>query len=156
MRQDEISPHLGRLAFCFFYRYSRFEFALKANGYLKSSKLGSPAEPDWREFAKKRSHDYCISAEAEELISVPPKRQIVAANKDLVWEDVDLSQHPSDLEQVIRLLQIVRNNLFHGGKVGEKGWDDSARTELLLKLSVVVLDQIAKQIDFEADYLRRY
>ena len=156
MRQDEISPHLGELAFCFFYRYSRFEFALKANGYLRNNKPGSNAEPDWWNFAKKRSHDYHISAEAQELISVPPKCQKVAANKDLVWEDVYLSEHSSDLEKVTRLLQIVRNNLFHGGKACEKGWDDPVRTELLLKLGIVVLDQIAKQIDFEADYLRRY
>ena len=29
MKREDIGESLGRLAFCFFFRYSRFEFALK-------------------------------------------------------------------------------------------------------------------------------
>ena len=39
MRSEEHFEHLAMLAFRFFYRYSRFEFALKENGYLKAAEV---------------------------------------------------------------------------------------------------------------------
>ena len=92
MRKEEISDHLGKLAFCFFYKYSRFEFALKNNGYLKDSKPDRPTKPDWYKFVDAWCREYSISAEAKELIEAPPKRQVVAANNCWKWEVVELNQ----------------------------------------------------------------
>ena len=156
MRQDEISPQLGRPAFCFFYKHSRLEFALKENGYLKNAEPGSNAEPHWKEFTKRSSHVYRISADAEKLISASPKRQVVAADKRLEWQDIDLRQCTNDLEKISQVVKTIRNNLFHGGKHRADGWDDPERTRMLLSLGVAVLDDIAQQTGLEADYSGYY
>ena len=101
MRQDEISIDLSELAFCFFYKYSRMEFALKESDYLRTHEPGSPAEPDWCKFAKRWREEYCVSDAARRLIFAALKRQEVAADKRLAWKDVDLRQCTSDLEKAI-------------------------------------------------------
>ena len=156
MRREDIKEPLSQLAFEFFYRFSRFEFALTENGYLRFSQPGRPAIPGWFEFARERCGVYRLTADAAELIDAAPKRQVVAANGCLEWEDVDLKGSPSELGNVIQLLKTVRNNLFHGGKHGAEGWDDPVRTERLLTLGAAVLDQIAKQTGLEGDYYRFY
>ena len=156
MRQECIGEHLSKLAFQFFYSYSRFEFALKENRYLKSSRPGATAMPGWFEFAEKQHGMYQASDEAKELIKASPKRQVVAAGNRLEWTTVDLKGCSSDLEKVIRLVQTVRNNLFHGGKHGAEGWDDPERTGRLLTLGAAVLDQIAENTGLAADYTGYY
>ena len=63
MKHEDIDADLQELAFLFFYKYSRFEFALKENGYLRDRDPGSPAIPGWREFASARYAAYCLSPE---------------------------------------------------------------------------------------------
>ena len=156
LKRDDIDEHLSQLAFEFFYQFSRFEFALKETGYLRNSEPDSPAMPGWNQFAKAWCAEYRLTDQAAELIAAAPKRQMVAANSCLAWKHVDLSGAPGDLGMVIRLVQTVRNNLFHGGKHGAEGWDDPVRTERLLTLGAAVLDQIAKQTGLEGDYYRFY
>ena len=156
MRHEGISADLERLAFLFFYKYSRFEFALKQNGYLRDSNPGNPAMPDWYKFAEERCSDYRVSVEAAELIGDPPKYQAVAANGLPEWKHVDLVRYADDIGKVIRLLQTVRNNLFHGGKHGAEGWDRPGRTERLLTLGATVLDQIAEESGLQGDYIGFY
>ena len=156
MRQECIDEHLSKLAFEFFFSYSRFEFALKKNGYLRASKPGATAMPEWFGFAERQCGIYRVSNEAKELIKASPKRQVVAAGNRIEWVTVDLKECSSDFEKVIRLVQTVRNNLFHGGKHDAEGWDDPGRTERLLTLSVAVLDQIAEDTGLAADYTGHY
>lgn len=156
MKHEDIDADLQELAFLFFYKYSRFEFALKENGYLRDRNPGSPALPGWREFASARYAAYCLSPEAAELIGAAPKCQVVGANGCLEWKDVDFRGFPGDLGKVIRLLQTVRNNLFHGGKHGADGWDDPARAAILLKLGADALDQVARGSGLEGDYFGCY
>ena len=156
MRQNEINEELGKLVFCFFYKFSRFEFALKENGYLRDSRPGCRAAPDWCEFARERGDEYRVSPEAEILIATAPKSQVVAAGGGLEWKHVDLKVCPGRLGKVVLLVQTVRNNLFHGGKHGAEGWDDLERTARLLTLGVAVLDQIAEQTGLDADYSGYY
>lgn len=156
MSQECIGEHLSKLAFEFFFGCSRFEFALKENGYLRESKPGATAMPEWFGFAEKQCGIYHVSNEAKELIKASPKRQAVAAGNRIEWVTVDLKECSSDLEKVIRLVQTVRNNLFHGGKHDVEGWDDPGRTERLLTLSVAVLDQIAEDTGLTTDHIRHY
>ena len=156
MRREDINENLNKLAFQFFYRYSRFEFALKENGYLKNPRPGATAMPGWSEFAEERRGMYRASDEAKELIKVSPKRQVVAANNSLEWKTVELKGCSGDLGKVLRLVQTVRNNLFHGGKHGAEGWDDPEKTARLLILSVAVLDQVAEVTGLAADYTGYY
>ena len=152
MKSELISEPLEKLAFLFFYRFSRFEFALKENGYLTNSTPGARAAPDWRKFALDRYRAYPISEEARALIDAAPKQQVVAPGNRLEWHDVDLNGWPGDLGKVIRLVQPVRNNLFHGGKHGADGWDDPVRTAMFLELGIAVLDHIAEETRLDGDY----
>jgi len=156
MERDDVPEDLSATAFEFFYWYSRFEFALKANGYLKSHEAGRTAEPGWNEFTDQLSHTYVLSNTARVLLDTSPERQVISGSSGLDWESVDLSGCKSDLAKVIRLVKTVRNNLFHGGKHGGAGWADPARSAFLLTTCKAVLDEIAKQASIEADYRGLY
>ena len=54
------------------------------------------------------------------------------------------------------MLRTIRNNLFHGGKHGDLEVDDKERNLKLLLLGKTVLDQFARQFDYEGDYSRCY
>jgi hypothetical protein len=156
MRKKDVTISLSSLAFDYFYWFSRFEFALKENGYLNSHVPGAKAEPGWREFVDRWASTYVVSTEAGILLAEPPERQIVVANDQLDWRPVGLTDCTSELAKVIRLIATVRNNLFHGGKHGGAGWDSPKRTELLLVASKSVLDQLAQLASLEADYTQYY
>jgi hypothetical protein len=156
MRKEDVPSNLSVLAFDFFYWFSRFEFALKENRYLKSHTQGENAEPGWEEFVSKWHSQYASSAEAKCLLALPPERQIVLANDNLDWKPVSLDDCKSDLAKIVRLVKTVRNNLFHGGKHGGKGWDNPKRTEKLLTASKIILDQLAELASIEADYTQYY
>ncbi|AGM36360.1 MULTISPECIES: hypothetical protein [Idiomarina] len=47
MRKEDINNELKDIAFDFFYWFSRFEFALKRNKFLKRDGAGDIAEPGW-------------------------------------------------------------------------------------------------------------
>ena len=157
MNRETFDTQIQTTAFDFFYWFSRFEFALKRNRYLKMVDIGRTAEPDWAAFAGAWCHGYALSAEARELVLAKPQRQILASPAgDLDWQEVGLHDCKDDLSKVVRVLSTVRNNLFHGGKHEVDGWDDRARTLKLLSLGLTVLDQLAALADIEADYRRQY
>jgi len=156
MRKNEIPNELSSLAFDFFYWFSRFEFCLKANRYLKHDKPGSNAEPGWDKFVEKYAAAYKSSPEAKELLAAPPERQIVLANGELHWQPVGIADCKSDLAKIARLVKAVRNNLFHGGKHGAAGWDNPARIQSLLSASKAVLGQLATLGGLQDDYERLY
>lgn len=156
MRKEDISSKLTVLAFDFFYWFSRFEFALKENGYLKSTAAGAAAMPGWKCFVDKWALHYVLSTEAAELLALGPQQQVINANGDLDWKQLDLTKCSSKLDQVTLLLKTVRNNLFHGGKHGVASWDDETRTNKLLTLGKTVLDQLSAMASLEADYSRYY
>ena len=156
MRREDVAPDLSILAFDFFYWFSRFEFALKENGYLKSHSVGANAEAGWTDFAKSWAERYSPSTEANYLLEFPPERQVVYAGDLLDWKPVGLADCKSELERVVRLIKTVRNNLFHGGKHGAKGWDDPKRTEMLLCAAKSILDQLSQLAALEQDYTQYY
>lgn len=81
MRHDQIPDDLKPLAFEFFYWFSRFEFALKANWYLKSEQEGARAEPGWTRFVRKFESGYALSTAAQKLIEANPRRQLVGKHE---------------------------------------------------------------------------
>ena len=156
MQKNEISTDLSEKAFEFFYCFSRFEFALKENTYLKNEKPGSNAEPSWHKYTEIWQGRYGPSKEAVELLSLAPQKQVVVEGKALGWQALELTSCRSKLEAVVLCLKTVRNNLFHGGKHGSKDWDDPQRTQALLVCCIHVLEQLAKLGDLEADFMRHY
>lgn len=156
MRKADIPGELSVLAFNFFYWFSRFEFALKENGYLKSTVPGERAEPGWDAFVAKWAAGYVASGDVNVLLEAPPARQVIGLGGELTWKAVGLEDCTSDLARVARLLKTVRNNLFHGGKHGGEAWDDVERTRKLLVASLSVLDHLATLSGIEADYTQYY
>lgn len=157
MRREDVSENLREVAFDFFYYFSRFEFALKENGYLKSQIVGEKAEADWDAFCIRWREVYSLSGEAIVLLRERPARQIVGNDNTLAWKPVGLDDCKSELEKVVRLLRTIRNNLFHGGKHGHADWHDAKRNHLLLTSGRRVLDQIAELAStLQADYFSRY
>lgn len=156
MRRDDVNDDLKELAFDFFFRFARFEFALKENGYLQDSSPGARAVPNWDCFVANWHQDYRASDHAARIIEAAPKRQVVGTHQNVEWKRVDLHGCQGDLGRVVRVLRTVRNNLFHGGKHGDRGWDDPIRTGTLLKLGITILDEIARHTDIEPDYTRMY
>lgn len=155
MHQTQISNALKNASFEFFYWFSRFEFALKENRYLKDTTVGAKAEPSWNAFVEKWSATYVPSAAALKLIAENPKRQVVGLT-ELEFRAVGFDDNPSELGKVVRLASTVRNNLFHGGKHGHENWDDPVRTEMLLNLVITLLHELAAHASIENDYRREY
>lgn len=156
MRREDIPDPLRSLAFDFFFSFSRFEFALKAAGYLKSDEPGAAAQAGWKRYTKAFEAQYVLSAQGRALIDAQPQKQVVGANQDLVFSPVTFDAGDSDLKKVTLLARTVRNNLFHGGKHGTQGWDDPKRTEHLLKVAKAALDDLAAQTELQADYTGYY
>jgi hypothetical protein len=155
MRHEQLPDDLKPLAFEFFYWFSRFEFALKANRILKTDKVGARAEPGWTTFIGRFEQGYQISAAGKKLVEANPRRQLVGEH-DLEFDDVQFADDATDLERVVRLAQTVRNNLFHGGKSGFDGWDNPKRMQLLLELTLPILDELAEIGGFTHDYRGEY
>lgn len=150
MLLNDADGDLRELIFQFFYSFSRFEYALKENSYLKSSAQGSAAMPGWGQFEREWFAKYVISASAAKLIQLNPQRQTVGINGHLDWSDV--GGYSSQLGHVIALLKVVRNNLFHGGKHGAKGWDDPVRIRALLTVGLSILNELAFLGKLEMDF----
>ena len=155
MRYDDIPDGLKRLAFDFFYRFSRFEFALKEARYLKSTEEGAKAEVSWDQFIERNRDAYHLTPAGQALIDANPQRQIVAAG-DLAFRDVGFNAGATDLERVVRLANTVRNNLFHGGKHGSDYWDEPDRMRDLLTTTINAIDDLAAQAGLQGDYERYY
>jgi hypothetical protein len=156
MRRSVINKELQQLTFDFFYWFSRFEFSMKENKILKDSVCGKNAEPGWDVFVETYSSEFNHSKETNKLLELNPKRQKVGPNSELVWKDVGSLDCKSELCKIVSLLKTIRNNLFHGGKHGAEGWDDPERTKELLIVGKLILDQLAKVADIEADYTQYY
>ena len=101
---------------CFF---SRFEFALKASGFLKGDERG--AEADWDMLSNSltgtliSADGQSLQAAVNALLAKPPKKQVVREGR-LAWTEPALGSGESNEAYVLRLVRQVRNNLFHGGK----------------------------------------
>ena len=157
MHHDSIDDEIRSLAFEFFFWFSRFEFALKKNGFLKNKNPGDLAKPNWESFVARHQVDYKISESAEKLVHEKPKIQIVGECRgELTFRDLRFTDQTSELEKVKTSLNTVRNNLFHGGKHGGEDWGDRVRSRMLLSLSICILNELAELSDIESDYRCEY
>ena len=136
----------------FFLEFARFEYALKASGIFKQHpdkprKRYKPpnAEPDWDTFAVSLRDTF--DAEATEplaqacefLRDSPPNRQVIVAG-EVAWETPINVENETDIEFLLRMVRVVRNNLFHGGKYNLDLHESAERTEKLLRSSLTILE----------------
>ncbi|WP_175970893.1 hypothetical protein [Burkholderia sp. BCC0322] len=154
-RRDEIQDQIRDLAFDFFYRFSRFEFALKENGKVRRGPRGS-ALPDWTAFIREHETRYQACHAARELLASPPDLQTFNGPMSWEWSPLRFDEEDSELNKVLLAVKTTRNNLFHGGKHNAAGWDEPTRVIFLLSQSIAVLDALARLAGYEADYQRQY
>lgn len=133
--------HRRDLVYEFFFVFSRFEHALSIANYLNESKGG--VFPDWNKFAREFNDVFLatVSPEVKKAISYykksPPRKQVVDFGS-LTWKDI-VPETNYELEKLLLLIRRVRNNLFHGEKIGVLLEGDSERDIQLLRHGVIIL-----------------
>ena len=144
------------LVFRFFYKFSRFEYSLKANNFCKADGNKCKASADWIKFRETYENEYALSDAATGLLQSPPKLQVYI-NTKLEFVDERHDHDDSDLRKVIRSIQRIRNNLFHGGKHGSADEGSRSRNKYLLTAGCTILDELSRiNSDIEYDYPGRY
>ena len=125
----------------FFIVFSRFEYSLKAEGYLENNRN---AKANWISFAESIEHkiykklkDDDFSASFNFILDNPPKVQI---NNDghIEWETRPASQG-SRVKDLFIYIKRIRNNLFHGGKFTNGILEEFDRDLLLVKHGLKIL-----------------
>ena len=131
------SHNLNQLAVKLFRKFARIEYALKATGFHRGEGI---AKPNWDKFASSVSgvleNDPAIAAAIEYMSKRPPKKQVIR-NQLLEWENP--TPNTNKTQEVIKCVQRVRNNLFHGGKFNNH-WFAPERSEKLLSHSLSILE----------------
>lgn len=128
------------LAFEFIATFARFEYALKASGFVLNSNRG--VQPDWDGFANSIHEKYVELGlsekqnEADYLLQNPPKKQALEG-ECLVFKQQIVDTNQKSTQQLLRFIRTVRNNLFHGGKFIPE--DGLARDQRLVESSLEVL-----------------
>ncbi|MFD9901937.1 hypothetical protein [Mesorhizobium sp. NPDC059025] len=115
---------------------TRFEYALKENGFGKSGKNGEVGV-DWDGFANKALKATFLKKVRDEniaptILAKPPSKQILAG-QTLAWEN---ATPPVSVQDLMAAVRRVRNNLVHGGKSGNR---DSDRNNTLVAEAIEVL-----------------
>jgi hypothetical protein len=154
MKLDEFNDELKIASFEFFYWYSRFEYALKENGYIKSGRY-KEVFPDWNKFKLEHAIEFSPTQEFSTLREAPPQCQAYRDDR-CVWEELILDREETELGQALLILRTIRNNLFHGGKHNHSDWDDPKRNIFLLINGKNLLDYLASISSLESDYARIY
>ena len=156
MQIEEVDEDMRELVFDFFFRFARFESALKENGYRRWTDAGARAWPSWQKFAAKYRATYQANSSAKTLIASLPKIQVIGENGQLQFVHQHLAENIDTLDRVIAHAQTVRNNLFHGGKHGGDGWTDPDRMKVLLRSTIGVLDDLVERGGLGGDYSGYY
>ena len=120
---------------------------MKRSDFLKATGKNNRAEPDWDEYASSLDgrfdnvDDKNFRAAVKLLRDKPPQTQIVDG-KDLSWEETPVKKGEIHEEYVLRLVRLVRNNLFHGGKYPYPTGpiEEPARNEYLLEAVITILN----------------
>jgi len=122
--------------------FSRFEYALKAAGFVRGDH--KRVEADWDTFARqiapkfKRTRNPQLDVAVKYLLTQPPRRQVIV-NKRVAWRDSPPDANVSESERVLLMVRRVRNNLFHGAKYWSPENGRRARDRLLVAHSLTVL-----------------
>ena len=137
-RRDELGE--------FFLTFSRFEFAVKAAGYVKQGSWGE-AKADWDAFAaaiadelkEQGSEEY--ERAAEYLSSKPPKSQTYK-DGTLGWSHQAGKESWSAGRILLFRVQGVRNNLMHGAKFLAPESQDVDRDRHLMVAATCIIERL--------------
>lgn len=154
-----------KLVFNFFYIFSRFEFALKATGFLYGD--NSSVSAGWDKFAESIDRKYKLvqitsvqfHRSAKYLFDHPPQKQIKNKSNKLDWKEAGLVSS-YDFKNLLLLVRRIRNNLFHGGKFISGSIKGSERDKFLIECSLIILkeclelnEEVKNKFEEERHYL---
>lgn len=144
----------------YFLTFSRFEYSLKAIGLFIRPQPNSEsikrfreegvlpeAKPDWDKFAVSLRGSFRIDRTnnlkqaCEYILDSPPIKQVIIINDGLAWETPVRPNNEAEIVFLLRMLRYIRNNLFHGGKYNIEVHEDTERTAMLLRSSLVILEE---------------
>ncbi len=112
--------------------FSRFEFTLQNQGLIYNHRYA-----DWRTFAQlldtlfDKSSSNELENACDYLMAFPPNEY-----SGTIWQPLRLPTSLSLCQKLIRYIQTIRNNLFHGGKVPF----DLIRDTELINSALIILD----------------
>lgn len=127
----------------FFITFSRFEYALKASNFANGD--ADKVTANWDVFITSiRQHfDKEKNAELKDavdyIIQHPPRVQMYN-NGQLGWRDRVFQANEPEINKLGLSIRDIRNNLFHGGKFNGNYEVDVSRNYILLKNSMVILN----------------
>lgn len=136
-----MNQHDLQVAADFFFCFARFEYALKACGYVTDNPY---VKPDWNRYSKtvkpafEHPQSPAFRMALQYYTNQPPKRQVLKGGR-LQWEDSPIPSG-SIADQILTHIRTVRNNLFHGGKFKGRYLAAPERSEELMKHAMVILD----------------
>lgn len=139
------------LVFEFLGVFSRYEYALKATGFVREGR-GGQAEPSWHRYCEQHGEALLaddepeFSAAVRYLLDFPPQRQTHTPGEGLGWGAVLVPADANECRRVVEYVRCVRNNLFHGGKfVAAIPGEADDRNEKLLRASLAVLSTFLRR-----------
>ncbi|CAH9066373.1 hypothetical protein PSEHALCIP103_03573 [Pseudoalteromonas haloplanktis] len=143
---EQVFRHLHmppELACEFLAVFSRMEYALKATRFQDGNE--DRVSASWNRFANEADDifDESSSDDLQEAVnymtSKPPRKQVLVEGRRVEFRDFTKDANQRQLQQLLLMVRIVRNNLFHGGKHLPTGENEAGRNEMLVRHSLSIL-----------------
>jgi len=154
---NELDKEILKASLEYLFWFSRFEYTLKQNKFLRNKKVEDRAAPDWHAFIDYYYKQYVLTKYSKELIKLAPKQEVIKNKSlELKWTKVKKCSDKEPLCTVINLLKTVRNNLFHGGKHSSENNIQKKRNLKLIQISILVIQEIADIDNFGGETFKPY
>jgi len=131
-----------KLAVRFLAVFTRMEYALKVGGFAKGDE--TKVDPNWDVLANTINDAFLAIDDAnvvearDYLLNLPPRKQVLI-DGEVQFVDQQINLKQARTQQVLRMVRIVRNNLFHGDKYLRDGEQEPGRNERLVSAGLHVL-----------------
>lgn len=143
----------------FFSTFAFFEFGIKELGFTrKGYKYPSP---DWKNYIDTIESEFNLenSPELHEAVlffkeNPPGEQQFNIENGALTFNYDYFDQKENiDLQLLIKMIRIIRNNFFHGGKVKDFMKSEYERNIDLFKNSLIIFEECLRIDDSISEFL---
>lgn len=128
----------------FFISFSRFEYALKASGFVNLQ--GNRIYANWDLFIASIIDNFIqtkndnLNSAVNYIIDNPPRIQSLVGGA-VMWRDRQLQENEPLINKLRLHISDIRNNLFHGGKFNGSYQAEIARNNELIKSALIILNE---------------
>lgn len=155
MLTEHIDQECKNDMFEFVYAFARFEYCIKKNvEYSDEEKIeGNAVQPKWGGLISTNKLSLTIDniPSGKILIDLKPKKQVFSREG---WKEI--ADTGNYLNNVVSALRVVRNNLFHGGKECESGFESSDRNMGLIRTGTAVINEMVAALKWDEDFSARH